>query len=69
MKEYSRRLTGVINNFSGYPYVGDKAISDIVAEMVGNNCNFAGVVSIVITDLTEDTGADAPKEAEEGSTE
>ena len=57
MKEYTRRLTGVISNYSSCPYVDGRRIDDIVAEMVGKNCNFAGTVSIVITDLTADTGA------------
>lgn len=74
MKEYSRRITGVISNYSSCPHVDGRRIDDIVAEMVGKNCNFAGTISIVITDLTEDSGADerpdAPAEppAEESDT-
>lgn len=58
MKEYTRRITGVIVNYERYPDVNGKPIGDIVAEMIGKGRKFAGTVSIVITDLTEDTGAD-----------
>lgn len=57
MMEYTRRITGVIENFDRYPEVSGKAVGDIVAEMIGKHRKFAGTISICITDLTEDTGA------------
>lgn len=57
MMEYTRRITGVISNHSLCPCIGGEMIDEIISEMIGSNCCFAGTVSIVITDLTEDTGA------------
>lgn len=67
MKEYTRRITGVIHNYESYPDVDGKPIGDIVAEMIGKNRNFAGTISICVTDLTEDSGAstECPEVTEE----
>lgn len=66
-KEYARTITGVVSTGSSYLDIDSKNLEMLIVSAVGENRTFAGTISIVITDLTEDSGAPAQplqKEAE-----
>ncbi len=62
MKEYTRRITGVIDTRYNALTIDDHDIRDILHKMLGEERQFAGTISIVVTDLTADTGAAEPEE-------
>ncbi len=67
MKEYSRRITGVMRSNSSYCYINDHAVEEMLAQMLGERDYFPATLSICITDLSEDTGApEAATAPEEG---
>ncbi len=59
MKEYTRRITGVIDSRYGMLTINSKSIEDLFFETLGGERQFACTISIVITDLTEDTKLDS----------
>ena len=69
MKEYTRRITGVIDTRYGMLTINSKNMEDLIFETLGGERQFAGTLSLVITDLTEDTGAEQlPSALPAGST-
>lgn len=66
MKEYTRTITGVVRTFSSCCDINDLGIERLLADAIGNDRTFAGTISIVVTDLTADTGATAAEPAEAG---
>lgn len=67
MKEYSRRITGVIDTRYGTLTIDDQDLKEMLSKALGEDRLFAGTLSICITDLSEDTGApEAATAPEEG---
>lgn len=67
MKEYTRTITGVVRTGKIYVDINDIGIERLLADTIGNDRTFAGTISIVVTDLTADSGAPAASpEQDEG---
>lgn len=69
MKEYSRRITGIISTYGSFCEVNGKSIEKMISQAMGEDRNFAGTISICVTDLTEDSGAAPQPDAPEGPPE
>lgn len=65
MKEYTRTITGIVRTFSSCCDINDLGVERLLADAIGNDRTFAGTISIVVTDLTADTGAPAVSAAED----
>lgn len=65
-KEYTRTITGVVHAWGTCCDINDISIEKMLVDALGEDRTFAGTISIVVTDLTADTGAaDKPAEAGE----
>lgn len=58
MKEYTRRITGIIETYGRFCEVDGKSIEEMIAKAMGEGRKFAGTISLCVTDLTEDSGAE-----------
>lgn len=65
MKEYSRRITGVMNSGESFCFINGLSIEEMICGMLGRREYFPATISICITDLTEDTGVPEEDEEEE----